>query len=73
MMRNEYLKTALAISEEGDAAICLLNPKIVTNEGEWEAWEFANWYPGARRFRSFREMMEARYREFMEDPDYRWF
>jgi hypothetical protein len=72
-LRDEYLETALAISEEGDAAICLLNPKIVTAEGEWEAWFFANWHPGAVRYRSFREMMEAHYRRFLKDPDCRRF
>lgn len=56
--REEYLQTALEISDRGDDAIFLLNPKTVTPDGEWEAWAFANWYPGARRYRSFREMME---------------
>jgi hypothetical protein len=60
-----YLQDALEISAEGDSAILLLNPKIVTAEGEWEAWFFANWLPGARRYRSFRELMEAQYAEFL--------
>ncbi|HSI12870.1 MAG TPA: SMI1/KNR4 family protein [Chthoniobacter sp.] len=57
--REEYLQTALEISDRGDDAILLLNPRTVTAEGEWEAWVFANWYPGAVRYRSFREMMEG--------------
>jgi hypothetical protein len=57
--RTEYLQTALEISDEGDSAIYLLNPGIVTPEGEWEAWRFANWLPGAQRYRSFQEMMLA--------------
>lgn len=40
--RTEYLQTALEISANGDSAICLLNPEIVTPEGEWEAWFFVN-------------------------------
>jgi SMI1/KNR4 family protein SUKH-1 len=64
--RPEYLRTALEISEEGDSAIYLLNPKVVTPDGEWEAWFFANWNPGADRFRSFAEMMQAEYRSFRE-------
>jgi hypothetical protein len=72
-MRDEYLETALAISEKGDAAICLLNPKIVTAEGEWEAWFFASWHAGAVRYRSFREMMEARFQRFLKDPDWQTF
>jgi len=57
--RPEYLQTALEISECGDEEIFLLNPRTVTSEGEWEAWFFANWYPGAARYRSFQEMMEG--------------
>jgi hypothetical protein len=59
--RTEYLQSALEISETGDSAIYLLNPQIVTPEGEWEAWFFANWRPGATRYRSFLEMMQAEY------------
>jgi SMI1 / KNR4 family (SUKH-1) len=64
IFREEYLKTALEISDTGDACIMLLNPKIVTPDGEWEAWFFANWYPGAARFRSFRELMEEQRQGF---------
>ena len=38
----------------------------VTHDGEWEAWFFANWLPGATRFRSFAELMEAEYQSFHE-------
>ncbi len=57
--RAQYLQSALEISDVGDSAIMLLNPKVVTEDGEWEAWLFANWFPGARRYRSFREMIIA--------------
>ena len=56
----------LEISDESDSAIYLLNPEVVTAEGEWEAWLFANWLPGASRYRSFAELMEAEYRTFRE-------
>jgi hypothetical protein len=56
--RREYLPACLEISERFDGAIMLLNPIIVDDRGEWEAWLFANWYPGAARYRSFAEMME---------------
>jgi hypothetical protein len=55
--RREYLQTAVQISGVGDSAVMLLNPAIITSSGEWEAWVFADWYPGAARFRSFQEMM----------------
>ncbi|HEY3110361.1 MAG TPA: hypothetical protein VGL23_16490 [Chloroflexota bacterium] len=39
---------------------------MVTPEGEWEAWFFANWYPGASRYRSFWELMQAEHASFLE-------
>ena len=55
--RAEYLQTALQISEVGDSAVVLLNPEVVTPEGEWEAWYFDNLLPGAARYRSFAEWL----------------
>jgi hypothetical protein len=63
-IRTEYLPTMLEISDTGQEAIYLLNPNIVTPEGEWEAWFFTNWLPGAERYRSFWEMMQAEYESF---------
>ena len=51
--RTAYLSSCLQISEEGDSAVVLLNPEVVNDDGEWETWLFANWYPGARRYPSF--------------------
>lgn len=65
-LRVEYLQTALEISDIGDSAIYLLNPQIITADGEWEAWFFCDWLPGADRYRSFREMMQAEYENFLE-------
>ena len=55
--RTEYLQTALQVSDVGDSAVVLLNPKVVSPQGEWEAWFFANWLPGAVRYRSFAEWL----------------
>ena len=66
IFRVEYLQTALEISDIGDSAIYLLNPKVVTKGGEWEAWFFANWLPGAVRYRSFQELLEAEYQKILE-------
>jgi len=60
-MRDGYLKNALCISQLVDAGLYLLNPEIVTPDGEWEAWFFGYDLPGANRYRSFQEMMEAEY------------
>ena len=75
--RPEYMRSCLEVSEWGDSAIYLLNPTIVTSDGEWEAWFYASWLPGAERYRSFYELMQGQYREYWElrhdregtDPD----
>jgi hypothetical protein len=66
--RPEYLQTALAISDEevGGSARYLLNPRVVTADGEWEAWMLAHWLPGARRYRSFRDLMRAVRRDSLD-------
>jgi hypothetical protein len=64
-MRVEYLQTALEISPPGDAAVYLLNPKVIGADGEWEAWFFANWLPGANRYSSFYEMMQKEHDKFL--------
>jgi hypothetical protein len=65
--RPEYLKRALQISEREIAgtAVYLLVPDVVTPEGEWEAWMLAHWLPGAKRYRSFRELMEDERQSFL--------
>ncbi len=68
-IRVEYLRTAIEISDVGIDSIYLLNSQIVTPDGEWEAWFFADYLPGADRYRSFRDMMEAEYANFLELRD----
>lgn len=63
--RSEYLINALAISNWGDAAIVLLNPLVKFGD-EWEAWIYANWYPGARRFKSFEELMLHEHESYLQ-------
>lgn len=65
--RSEYLQTALEISdrEVAGTAVYLLNPRTVTPAGEWEAWFFAHWIPGAIRYRSFWEMMVAEHERYL--------
>lgn len=67
--RTQYWRETLAISEIGDSAIYLLNPKVVNANGEWEAWFFANWSPGATRYRSFGEMMQAELERIVRPRD----
>ncbi|MFO0747291.1 MAG: SMI1/KNR4 family protein [Myxococcota bacterium] len=61
-----HLESAIQISARGDSAVFLLNPRVVSGDGEWEAWFFATWLPGARRYRSLWEMMHAETRTNME-------
>ncbi len=63
--RAEYLREAIEVSDVGDAAVYLLNPAVVTPEGEWEAGFLASWAPGVRRYRSFWDLMQAEYASFM--------
>lgn len=59
--RRSHLKELLQISDVGDTAVYLLNPQVISKDGKWEAWFFANWIPGAQRYRSFAEMMDAEF------------
>jgi hypothetical protein len=65
-IRLRYLSSSLEISEKGESAIYLLNPEVIASNGEWEAWFFGDWLPGADRYVSFQEMMEAEYKNFIE-------
>jgi len=42
-LESDYMSSCLQISDPGDGAVVLLNPEVVTEAGEWEAWFFANW------------------------------
>ncbi|MCC3406636.1 MAG: SMI1/KNR4 family protein [Microcoleus sp. PH2017_10_PVI_O_A] len=59
VFRPEYLDTAIEISSEDEKSIFLLNPQIITQDDEWEAF-FRSCIPpfSINRYRSFREMME---------------
>jgi hypothetical protein len=65
-IRIEYLQTCLSISEKGESSIYLLNPRVISEGQEWEAWFFGDWLPGADRYASFQAMMEAEYRNFLD-------
>jgi hypothetical protein len=53
------LRTAVQVSDVGDGAVYLLCPDVVHAGGEWEAWLFANWVPGARRYASWWALLQA--------------
>jgi len=65
-LRVEYLQSALEIGWGQDSVFLLLNPEIVSERGEWEAWFLAHWLPGAQRFRSFEQMMHGLHDQFVD-------
>ena len=64
--QDSELAETLAVSEEYDGARVLLNPTVLDDDGEWEAWFFAHWVPGAERHGSFRTLVEEKHRSFVE-------
>jgi SMI1 / KNR4 family (SUKH-1) len=66
LIRFEYLQTCIEISVANNKIVCLLNPQVVTSDGEWEAWFFDMHLVEAIRYRSFSEMMDM----ILGDPEY---
>lgn len=60
------LASTLQISDWGDEEILLLNPDVISADGEWEAWFMAGWIPGAYRFPSFWEMAQFLYEGLLQ-------
>ncbi|MDZ8257708.1 hypothetical protein [Nostoc sp. ChiQUE01b] len=60
------LQTCLEISTEEYFMIFLLNPQVITSDGECEAWFFDSKYGDAQRYPSFGQMME----EILNDPEF---
>ena len=60
-LRLRYYPESLLVGkgwDGGGGELILLNPHVVSDEGEWEAIFFAHWIPGNRRYRSFRGLIE---------------
>jgi hypothetical protein len=64
--QESELAETLAVSDEYDGARVLLNPTVVDDDGEWEAWFFAHWVPGAERHDSFRALVEKTHGSFVD-------
>jgi hypothetical protein len=71
LLRDEYLQTALVIGGNPEQGLILLNPQVTFEDGEWESWLFANWLPGAARYKSFRELMIDMHSSLLELPKLR--
>lgn len=57
LIKNQY-------SSNFPLRIILLNPKVKFGE-EWEMWIFANWMPGAKRYRSFWDLVKGKFEEML--------
>ena len=57
-IRHQYYGDSLLISRGFESEIVLLNPFVVSPEGEWETIFSACWIPGNERFRSFRDYVD---------------
>jgi SMI1 / KNR4 family (SUKH-1) len=58
-MRVDQLADTIVISTIVDERVLLINPAAIDQGREWEAWDFANWYPGAYRYPSFARLVET--------------
>ena len=56
--RFQYYGDSLLISEASESELVLLNPFVISADGEWETIFSAHWKPGNWRFRSFRDYLE---------------
>jgi hypothetical protein len=67
---EQHLPNALQVSEveRVGSAVYLLNPDVVAPDGEWEAFYFAHWVPGVRRYPSFRALMLAEQESLLAPP-----
>ncbi|MET8008267.1 SMI1/KNR4 family protein [Nonomuraea glycinis] len=54
----------LYISEYIEGQVCLLNPRVVEPDGEWQAFDLASWHPGVIEYRSFWDLMTGMNPEF---------
>ena len=58
-MPAEQLGDTIVVSTTADSRVLLINPGRMGAGGEWEAWDFATWYPGAYRHPSFGHLVAA--------------
>ncbi|MBG0814249.1 SMI1/KNR4 family protein [Planomonospora sp. ID82291] len=62
---EESVSDSLCISECIEGQVYLLNPYVVGEDGEWEAWDFASWHPGEVRYRSFWDLMQREFNSYL--------
>lgn len=71
-VKSGHLLYSLAITAIVDGYHTVLNPLVVDADGEWEAWDDGTKLPGALRYASFADLLEAdiaRCRRYKEQAD----
>lgn len=63
---DQRLGDTLVVSDSYDDSWMLLNPGVRRADGEWQAWFFADWVPGAHEYESFRELLEDTFRGMVD-------
>ena len=58
LSRGRYVLESLKVSDWYESMCIFLNPLIKFGE-EWEVLEYASWFPGIRRYRSFKDYLTA--------------
>lgn len=59
VMRAEYMPELIGLTPVVDGGALLLNPAVKFPSGEMEAWDFSVKHPGAFRYESLGQMLEA--------------
>lgn len=57
VFRSEYLRSLVQLSAWVESAALFINPNVVDQRGEFEAWFFGEGFLGAIRYRNFEDMM----------------
>jgi hypothetical protein len=66
LIRREYVRGCLLVSEPVVGEVYLLNPAVEVIPDEWEAWDLSAQRAGVQRYRSFGEMLLAHSRPSSE-------
>lgn len=61
----DHLRNSIMISNWVDGSFIAINPKVKFGD-EYEIWVYANWFPGAERFPSFKNMIDAKIEQTIE-------
>jgi|GEM_PF-3739966 len=70
IFEESHFVNSIAISEETDSGIYLINTHRTTPEGEFEFWFYSSNHPGVYKFVSFAHLMQYAYIKTIHKPEY---